>query len=690
MVYQTAPLKNTAPTTDDAFHILRDCRALYLKLLGQLLQDAEHLPAASVQAFQLTVGKYFDEMTSSNRKSGFDVTKELTASRISLVGESDLELEIRLGEFSARLMETTGSDLWRVYLRFVTLLRRPDMSPGENPLGPKGIALGLIDFSAQQGENHAKTMARVDRLEDYFSRHLAVLYKTLDDFLAERHVEMAQPSIISGPDSTPTMASNSLDPAAALQKKLLGKTGQATAESGPISPTLRAQLFGRLDELDKSGRLVRPPPVFSGTASQPSLEALIPGLFANQDEAESAPPLHTLNSAALDIPDNTPEAATINALALIFENIFASSKLPEAIKDILAGLQTSLLKAAMLDAGFFNRSRHPARLLLDKIVLASQGLSLDVPPRHPLCASLQAIATHVRNEFADDLKLIEQQLEKLDKLIAERDNSIARSSQAYVPLLHQAELQNQAGYRCRQVIEQYLAPNTPVEIASFLRTYGRELLQAVWQESGEQSADWQEHEKLFKDLLWSIQPKIDIEERKQLAKMLQPMLRHLNAGMARIKVPEAVQAAFLDTCFALQTAAMRGTTSASSVSDIRRDDIDSTKVTISELTAGNLRLKVFAKESASSGLRPPPAPFGSWLQLSLNLEDGAPPLCGRLCQGSPESVLLLIANPDWDFALAIHPDILENMFADKTAYIFSAHSLFDAAAEKALQQTTKL
>jgi len=73
MVYPTTPLKNAIPATDDAFHILRDCRALYLKQLGQLLQEAARVPASVVLAFQQTVGEYFDEMASSSRRSGFDV-----------------------------------------------------------------------------------------------------------------------------------------------------------------------------------------------------------------------------------------------------------------------------------------------------------------------------------------------------------------------------------------------------------------------------------------------------------------------------------------------------------------------------------------------------------------------------------------------------------------------------------------
>jgi len=686
MVFPTAPLKSTVPTADDAFHILRDCRTLYLKELGELLQEAERVPNSAMQAFQQTVGEYFDEMTSPSRRSGFDVANGLTASRISLVGESDLELEIRLGNFSARLMETTGGDLWRVYLRFVTLLRRPDLSTADNPVGPKGIALGLMDFCAQLEEDHDRKMARVDQLESYFSKRLAVLYNTLNDFLATRHVDMAQPSIITTPDATPTAPAN---PAAALHNKLLATTASESTAAASLSPAMLSNLLSRLDQLEKSGQLAPPStPIFSNTASHPSLEALIPGLFADREPPEPVNPSALLRPSELGVAAGSPEAATINAISLTFENLLASPTLGEAIKNTMAGLRIPLLKAALLDPGFFSSPQHLARLLLDKIAQVALGLPSDIPPSHPVCRRIQAIVDRIRDEFRNDLAVFEQQIKELNLLIAERDRQITHSAEAYLPLLQEAERRKQAHRRSRLVIEQHLAHGAPPEIATFLRTYWLQVLESIWLESGELSAPWREHNTLVKDLLWSIQPKSDLEERKQLARMLQPMLQHLNAGMARISVPEAAQAAFLDTCFALQTAAMRGSAAAPPVARTPPPPAGGEPES-SEIVSGKLRLKVIDLASTSPP-PPPPAQAGSWLQLSLPDLPDDPPLFGCLNPYRPDGTLMLISNPDWDFALAIHPEILERMFADKTARICSTNSLFDAAAGQALQETARL
>ena len=183
------------PTPDDAWEILRDCRGWFLKQADKLLREAEVVPDNAAVAFAKALGAYFDEKTSVEKRTSFDQLGDLTASKISLLGESDLELDIRLGEFSAKLSEGNGKALWRVYLRFVTLLGRPDLSPGDNPVGPKAIAKGLGAMCSALGDPPDSAAERIDRLEEVFAEFLPALYTGLNDFLIDRKVSAAQPTI---------------------------------------------------------------------------------------------------------------------------------------------------------------------------------------------------------------------------------------------------------------------------------------------------------------------------------------------------------------------------------------------------------------------------------------------------------------------------------------------------------------
>jgi hypothetical protein len=425
-------------------------------------------------------------------------------------------------------------------------------------------------------------------------------------------------------------------------------------------------------------------------ATTTSLEALIPGLFERDQPALPVAAPKIFDSRQLGLPSSAPEAATIDTLAQIFEVIFASPSLPDAVKSAISSLQIPMLKTAMRDSEFFRTDSHPARRLLDRMARAALGLPRDAAPDHPVCTALQAVAARVRNESARDPEVFTKGLADLDTLINDRDQAVAQAAEAYLPLLYQLDRRKQAAARSRQFIDSIIARGVPAGIAAFLREHWHKVLLISWMEGGEQGPAWQENTALIGDLLWSIQAKTEFDDRKRLAKMLPVMLQRLNAGMARAGIAQEVQSAFLDTCFALQTAAMRGSAAPpESAPTTMLSPLRNGEMTLGELGAGPLLLKTLdLPESAAQSfrLRPPPVRPGSWLSFPLG---ETPALCGRLCQISPDSGMLLIANPEWHYAVALHPGLLDGMLKSGAARISSNDSLFNLAAEQALRGAAK-
>lgn len=701
MVYRTTSLPND-PTRapSDAPAILADCRALYLRLLSQLLQTAEKLPPPAIERFAQGVGGHFDAMVSNSRRSGFEGARGLTASRISLVHETQLELDIRLGELSAGLTDSAGGDLWRLYLRFLTLLGRPDLNTADNPVGPKGIALGLAALADLDGEDHERTLDRIDRLEGQLVEDLPGIYVQLNDLLAGRNVAagQAQPIVAAETAGMPSPAAAPAAPnaVAVLHQQLLGPAAPATGSTGSagtgggfsapgavgglLSQAALSGLLARLEQFERS------PGTAGGGASDTSLESLIPGLFTETAPAKAAS-TSILNAGRLGLPDGAPEAAGIETLGQIFESILAAPDLPDTVKVSLARLQVPIAKAALLDPAFFGDEQHPARRLLDRIARLALGLPLAVAARHPVCIAIDDLATRLKRDFGNDLQVFAPALVRLDSLIAERDAAAERAGDAYLPLLYQLDRRKQAELRARELIEQRLAFGAPDSIAQFLRKQWLKVLLISWMEGGEQGSAWQDNIGVIGDLLWSVQPKIELDDRKRLAKILPPMLQRLNAGMSRIGIPAAEQEAFLDQCFALQTAAMRRAAEAPAEAIPAPPLTKTGAPTISELSAGDLLLQIVDHADSSlpavSRLRQGAPRPGQWLDFRLGDEA---PRCGRLAQISPTSGMLLLANPDWDFAVALHPHILDSLLKLGTARIVSQDSLFERAAERALQR----
>ncbi len=683
----------------DSFHLLSDTRALFLKHLGALLQDSGLLSAPAIQAIQDGAAAYFDEMASTSRRGTFaEEVDGLTASRITLVGEEDLELGIRLDDMSARLFESTGGSLWRTHLRFVTLLKRPDLPKSANPVGPKGIAQGLTAMFAAAGAFAIDNkLELLDRIEASLLEGLPALYAEINDFMDRKGIDAAQPTIIGSqdspttPDAGPGVRENAL---LALQQSLLARVpGLADSPQMPVSGGAAASLLNqatlerlvsRLDELDRQGAFDQK---FAPTRTA---EGMIPALFTPDGDFPSQPKV--LKSAQLGIPTTAGESLAIDTLAMIFESIFANPALPDTLKAVISSLQITLLKVAMKDSSLFANEQHPARLVIDRMGQAVLGLPSDVSARHPVCARLFEIATRLRSENTGNMAAFEKAGAQLDTLLAERDATIVEAAKPYLPLIEQLERSDDAASQVRPTIEKFIATNPPKVIRNFIEQSGRQLLQAVWLDHGEQSSEWQESLALIDDLLWTIQPKADSDERKTLARRLPDILKRLRAGMKRVGLSPEAESAFLDECFELQTRALRALPAAVVSEDPGAGFFPSgifapASVPISgELRVGEAVLATldFA-EFQPAPARPLPCKEGDWLEF---LMPGGEKRVARVCHISPTSQRMLLINPDSALAMAVHPAILDRQLRDGDAHISSASSLFETAASAALRQTT--
>jgi hypothetical protein len=691
----------------DSFHLLSDTRALFLKHLGALLLDSKLISGSAIKAIQDGAAAYFDEMVATNRRGSFaEEVDGLTSSRITLVGEDDLELSIRLDNMSARLFESTGGSLWKTHLRFVTLLRRPDLPKSANPIGPKGIAQGLITmFDAAGAVAIDKKLELLDRIEACLLEGLPALYAEINEFLDRGGVEAAQATIIGSqdgpttPEAAPSIRENAL---LALQQTLLARVpgnaeftqapawgggagggGGGGAAASLLNQAMLERLVSRLDELDRQG-------AFDQKFAPPrTAEGMIPALFTPDGDFASQPKV--IKSAELGIPSTAGESLAIDTLAMIFESIFANPALPDALKAVISSLQITLLKVAMKDSSLFANEQHPARLVIDRMGQAVLGLPSDVPARHPVCARLFEIAAQLRGKNAGDMAAFESANTQLDALLAERNATIDAAAKPYLPLIEKLERDDEAAKRVQPALEKFIAANPPKVIRNFLEQVWSRVLQASWLEHGEQGTEWQENLALVDELLWTIQPKADTEERKSLARRLPDILKRLRAGMARISLPAEVEAAFLDECFELQTRALRAMPTPAASDDpgielLPSDALATAKPPVSgELRLGGLVLPTLDFDAFQPApARTLPCKVGDWLEILMASGEKR---VARLCHISPNSQRTLLLNPDSGLALAVHPAILDRQLRNGDACITSASSLFDTAASVALRKT---
>lgn len=694
----------------DSQETISACRALFLLRLGALIQESGILSGLAIKAIQQGASAYFDVVIAGKERNSFhQKVGGLTSSRLTLLGEDELELEIRLDNLSSRLFQETGSDLWKIHLRFITLLKRPDLSKTSNPVGPNAIGQGLEEMFAAAGASSLdKKLDLLARIEAKLLEKLPLLYVEIDGFLAGHGAEAAQPSIITTADSyVQKSAAASERTLLALQQTLLSRMPslpQTNSDGGGIdgdgggavasllSQATLERLIFRLNELDRQGQFL---PTFKAGTSPP-LEMLIPGLFS-EAEAHPVSQPKSLSAAELGIPAMAPEALAIDTLAMIFETIFDHPALPDALKAVISSLQITMLKLAMQDAAFFTDASHPARLLLDKMGLAMLGLPVDVPARHPICKQLFEIAGQLRSQFSGDIAVFSTALEQVEQLIAERNASIAKDSEPYIEMLQQFDARDQATFESRLALDKLTVGLGPGPVREFLDETWQKVLQLVWTESGAESSQWQAHKEVIHDLLWTFEPKAVAEDRKALAKRLPEILKLLKNGMDRVGMPAEAQAAFLDVSFALQTQALRTSQAANPVGSVDVEAGAPTEMSgklpaareavVGELRSGDKSLCTLGfADNYSAPLHSLVCQPGDWLQFSQ--KDGETAVA-QLCYITPNNQWALLYNPASGLALAIHSAILKKQFSDAIAHVCSSISLFDAAANRALHRTVK-
>ena len=190
--------------SEDTLVILRDSRTLFQRRLREIARLAGVISPPVADAFTEALGAAYDKLAASSQREGFEQTHGLTASHITLMGDDDLDLGIRLGEIARRLGDIGGNALWRAQLRYMTLLQRSEMAQEANPVGPEVICQGLWAICRSSNAGLDGNLTLLERIEELLALQLPGLYNELNELLAGRNIEPAQTQITSTGGTRPT------------------------------------------------------------------------------------------------------------------------------------------------------------------------------------------------------------------------------------------------------------------------------------------------------------------------------------------------------------------------------------------------------------------------------------------------------------------------------------------------------
>jgi hypothetical protein len=266
------------------------------------------------------------------------------------------------------------------------------------------------------------------------------------------------------------------------------------------------------------------------------------------------------------------DRGTVDALAEVFDYVFADRAIPMQLKIVIGRLQIPVLKAAMIDRDFFLTPEHPARKLIDALAAASVAWIPDRGEDDPLYLRIEATVRRVLTEFDDDLNLFGVLLAQFNTFLLETEQRAQVQIEPAADLEQKNEALEMALAHADEVIHQCiggLPPTEPLQpfLLPFLAHQWREVMARAWLKTAETPADWDHALRTMDQVIWSVQPKAGAEERAKLVALLPDLVRNLNGSLDAIHWDGEERASFTRLLIATHMKAIRGTRSASAQPD---------------------------------------------------------------------------------------------------------------------------
>ena len=233
------------------------------------------------------------------------------------------------------------------------------------------------------------------------------------------------------------------------------------------------------------------------------------------------------------------DRGTVDALAEVFDFVFADQAIPIQMKVIIGRLQIPVLKAAMIDRDFFLSDEHPARRLVDTLAGASVGWAPEKGQNDPLYARIESTVQRVLTEFEDDLDLFSDLLRNFTEFLFESEQQVQCRVEPAAQAEYEVESDEHAKAQADELIHKHLSERSEDKplgsfMLPFLTNEWRDVIAHALQRGDDSAAACDHAIKTMDLLIWSTEPKTTSEQRRELVAVLPDLVRQLNTGLDAI------------------------------------------------------------------------------------------------------------------------------------------------------------
>jgi hypothetical protein len=637
-------------------------------------------------------------------------TGQIRLEDLQLVEDGEYDEELAVKSLARRIEEKCEDDLYAVGRRLGALSGKENPRPEENPAAPRVFARAWQAGLRELGFDTASRLELSNCAESHVAELLAPIYHELNSSLVRHnilpglrrgysrvggHVPKHEGADIPGGDVFALLQRLVAGPAAqtvAAAPGGYGMPGAATAMSPGAGQAMPPGSPGGA----LGGGVAGPAfPLERVWASLDNLQRSLPaGLFTAQPNApaQAQMPVNTnvlreFRSSDVGQGLGQLDAITVDIVAMLFDMIFDDREIADPIKALVGKLQIPVLKVAMLDKSFFSSKAHPARHLLDVISRAALRWGREVRHDDPIYRKIAEVIDRLHLEFKQDTALFETVCTDLETFLAEQEDLADAQAARAAPLVVQREQEEMAALTAEQMLRPWLDSPLPQVVVDLLHNEWRALLVSLRKQGGSGEA-WDAAVRTARDLVASVQPKLDVQERQSLARQLPLLVKQLTNGFDRLGVGGDRRHALFDALFAIHAAVLRGTEAAApeveqapaAISTVVEPAIASNQLDDGEITVDSISLNA-PVTSEAAGYSIEGLQRGDWVEFAQG--DGKE-LRYRLSWISPQRGIYLFTNPSSPRALAVSPEALTLQIERGEASIVPIEPIFDRAVVRAL------
>ncbi len=251
------------------------------------------------------------------------------------------------------------------------------------------------------------------------------------------------------------------------------------------------------------------------------------------------------------------DATTTELVAMMFDFVLARKELRDEIKVLLGRLQIPMLKAAMVDRGFFSRKNHPARQLLNRLADAGIGWSPDDGVHDELFLKIRDLVEHISSEFVDDLGFFTAALVELEQFIAEQEINAKATVEDETAEAQAADTHLAAVREAKEAVDSRIRQHAlPEPVIEFIEVAWQPHLQDALLDGGKDSPVYEKAVAVLDELVWSVTPKDQPAERALLSQRVPSLVRRLREGLRSLS--DDTVTPFFDRLLEVHAGLLRG------------------------------------------------------------------------------------------------------------------------------------